>query len=128
MCSLAYHIFQIPEGFLSVVAGGAEDSRLIDNAVYDHLRTVDDLLGYANGSLLRLQEWWQDGADKSGERRIKTYYGLQTLHQILDRATWHSAQHTRQLNTVLDGMGVVVAQPIDPKAYIGLPMPKAIWE
>jgi len=128
VCSLAYHIFQVPEGFLSVVNGDAVDSRLIDNAHYAHLQTREQILAYATCIIERLQTWWRDSADKTGVRQFKTYYGVQPLHQMLDRATWHSAQHTRQLNTVLDGYAITVRGGIDPAAYIGLPMPKAVWE
>jgi glutaredoxin/uncharacterized damage-inducible protein DinB len=128
VCSLAYHIYQIAEGFLSVVNEVSEDSRLIDNADYPHLKTKEQIADYARTTIGQLQEWWSDRADRTGARKFKTYYGLQPLHQILDRATWHTAQHTRQLNTVLDGFGLAVQNPIDPAAYIGLPMPKAVWE
>ncbi len=127
VCSLAYHIFQVPEGFLSVIVGGATDSRLIDNADYAHLKTKEDVLAYDQSILARLQAWWRDGADRTGQQSFNTYYGQQPLHQILDRATWHSAQHTRQLATVLEGFGAG-SNPIDPAMYVGLPMPDAIWE
>ena len=128
VCSLAYHIFQIPEGFLSVVNLTSEDSRLIDNADYHHLKTNEQILDYARSVLVQLKQWWEHRADRTGIERFTTYYGVQPLHQILDRATWHSAHHTRQLNIVLDGLGVAVRTPIDAAAYQGLPMPKAIWE
>jgi uncharacterized damage-inducible protein DinB len=128
VCSLAYHIYQVPEGFLSVVDGHALDSRLIDNAVYAHLQTREQILDYARAVVASLQAWWEVSADKTGLRQFNTYYGVQPLHQLLDRGTWHSAQHTRQLNAVLDAFGIVVRGAIDPTAYGGLPMPKGIWE
>jgi glutaredoxin len=126
VCNLAYHIFQVPEGVMAMTEGRTRDSRDYDNAIYDHLRTLEQVVTFGEGVIADLEAWWAR-ADQTGRKRIETYYGNQPLHQILERGTWHSAQHTRQLNHVLDGFGVAVAKPIDPMAYEGLPMPKAIW-
>ncbi len=124
--NLAYHIFQVPEGVMAMVEGRTSDSRDYDNAIYDHLRTKDDILSYAAGVVDAHRRWWAS-TDQTGRKIVQTYYGKQPLHQILERGTWHSAQHTRQLGHVLDGFGIAVARPIAPNAYDGLPMPKAIW-
>lgn len=126
VCNLAYHIFQVPEGVMAMTEGRTLDSRDYDNAIYDHLTTVEQILAFGQGVVEQHKSWWAR-ADQTGEKRIATYYGDQPLHQILERGTWHSAQHTRQLNHVLDDMGLKVENPIAPEAYDGLPMPKAIW-
>lgn len=126
VCALAYHIYQIPNGFLETVLNGLEDSRELTNARRDDLRTIDDLLAYAGDVVPRLRHWGRDLPDDAGARRIKTYYGLQPLHQILERGTWHSAQHTRQLAATLDRLGAPHA-PIAASAYTGLPMPETLW-
>jgi glutaredoxin/uncharacterized damage-inducible protein DinB len=126
LANLAYHIFQVPEGVMAMTEGRTLDSRDYDNAIYDHLTTVDQILDYARGVVEQHRQWWAR-SDQTAQKRIATYYGDQPLHQILERGTWHSAQHTRQLNHVLDGFGIALARPIDPEAYDGLPMPKAIW-
>jgi glutaredoxin len=126
VCNLAYHIFQVPEGVMAMTEGRTLDSRDYDNAIYDHLTTVEQILAFGRGVVEQHRQWWAR-SDRTGQKRIATYYGEQPLHQILERGTWHSAQHTRQLNHVLDGFGIAVARPIDPKAYEGLPMPKALW-
>jgi glutaredoxin len=124
--NLAYHIFQVPEGVMAMVEGRTGDSRDYDNAIYDHLRTKDEILAYARGVIAAHRQWWA-ATDQTGQKRVATYYGEQPLHQILERGTWHSAQHTRQLNHVLDSFDVPVEKPIAAGAYDGLPMPKAIW-
>jgi glutaredoxin len=124
--NLAYHIFQVPEGVMAMTEGRTTDSREYDNAIYDHLRTKEDILAFGAGVIEAHKQWWA-ATDQTGQRRVTTYYGEQPLHQILERGTWHSAQHTRQLNHVLDGFEVAVENPILASAYDGLPMPKAIW-
>jgi glutaredoxin len=124
--NLAYHIFQVAEGVMAMTEGRTRDSREYDNAIYDHLQTKEQILAFAEGVIEAHKRWWA-ATDQTGQRRIQTYYGEQPLHQILERGTWHSAQHSRQLNHVLDGFDVSVENPIALSAYEGLPIPKAIW-
>lgn len=126
ICNLAYHIFQVPEGVMAMTEGRTRDSRDYDNAIYDHLTTIPQILDFGRGVIEQHRRWWAT-VDQSGEKQIATYYGPQPLHQILERGTWHSAQHTRQLGHVLDELKVRVAKPIDKAAFEGLPMPRAIW-
>jgi hypothetical protein len=59
---------------------------------------------------------------------VKTYYGERPLHELLERCTWHSAQHARQIITVLEGFGIQPNGPLSPNDYAGLPMPAGLWE
>jgi glutaredoxin len=126
VCNLAYHIFQVPEGVMAMTEGRTLDSRDYDNAIYDHLKTIEQIVDFGQGVIEAHQRWWA-ATDQSGRKTVETYYGVQPLHQILERGTWHSAQHARQLNHVLDGFGVAVRNPIAGDAYAGLPMPLAMW-
>jgi len=46
---------------------------------------------------------------------------------FLERSTWHSAQHTRQLADVLQRLGVQ-APALPDEVLQGLPLPQRIWE
>ena len=59
---------------------------------------------------------------------LKTYYGEQPLHHVMERCTWHSAQHARQIMSVLEGFGIAPDGPLTQDDYAGLPMPKGLWE
>jgi hypothetical protein len=51
-----------------------------------------------------------------------------TVHDYLERTTWHSAQHVRQLVMVL---GLLRIEPNDPPTamtFAGLPMPDKVWD
>ena len=82
-------------------------------------------------------EWGQfgkntkrDGADRttdfSGKARV--YYGDVSLHEYLERTTWHSAQHVRQLVMVLGTLGIEPDRPPASEAFAGLPMPEKVWD
>ena len=75
----------------------------------------------------RLNHWWETTQDKSCSGTIDVYYGVQPLHHVLERCTWHSAQHARQIISVLQGFGISVEQPLTDKDYAGLPMPAGLW-
>ena len=72
--------------------------------------------------------WWVALPDKSCRQTVKTYYGARPLHELLERCTWHSAQHARQIIAVLEGFGIRPHEPLSEKDYSGLPMPKGLWE
>jgi glutaredoxin len=126
---LAYHVYQIPDAFLQAVADGVEDLTSVYNAPPPaDVRTSEDIRAFGASVTARVQRWWSAIPDKSCREDVKTYYGLQPLHHLLERCTWHSAQHARQIIAVLERFGVEVDRPLTAKDYKGLPMPAGLWE
>jgi len=76
----------------------------------------------------RLERWWAGVADKSCRQTVNTYYGARPLHELLERCTWHSAQHARQIIAVLERFGIEPDGRLTEADYAGLPMPKGLWE
>ena len=66
--------------------------------------------------------------DKACREDVRTYYGRQPLHHLLERCTWHSAQHARQIISVLERFGIQADGPLTARDYAGLPMPAGLWE
>jgi glutaredoxin len=126
---LAYHVYQIPDSFLQAVENGVEDLTSVYNAPPPaNVRTGEDIRAFGASVTARVQRWWTALPDKSCREDVKTYYGLQPLHHLLERCTWHSAQHARQIIAVLERFGVQVDRPLTAKDYEGLPMPAGLWE
>jgi len=46
----------------------------------------------------------------------------------MERCTWHSAQHTRQIMAVLERFGIAADGPLTDADYAGLPLPVGLWE
>jgi glutaredoxin len=125
---LAYHIFQVPDSFLQALQDGVKDLTSVYNAPPPKtVVNVEHIRNYGSSVVKRLEDWWQTVADKSCGGTIDVYYGVQPLHHVLERSTWHSAQHTRQIISVLQGFGVAVERPLTEKDYAGLPMPTGLW-
>ena len=63
---------------------------------------------------------WCDG-------QVTTYYGEQTAHDLMERTTWHAAQHVRQVYWFLDRLGIDVGDGLSERDLEGLPIPVAVW-
>ena len=50
-------------------------------------------------------------------------------HEFLERTTWHSGQHSRQLAWLLkEKFSIDADRPLGPDMWVGLPMPEQIWD
>ena len=126
---LAYHVYQVADAFLEAVENGVEDLAALYNAPPPaDVKTAAQIREYGAQVLARLEKWWLALPDKSCGGTVKTYYGVQPLHHLLERSTWHSAQHARQIVAVLEGLGIRPDGPLTARDYAGLPMPAGLWE
>lgn len=62
------------------------------------------------------------------ERRVETYFGVASLHYVLERSTWHIAQHLRQLASLMCDVDPSIMPEIDAKLLAGLPIPIEVWD
>jgi hypothetical protein len=76
----------------------------------------------------RLEAWWRRDGNGAASAKVETYYGEQPLHHVMERCTWHSAQHARQIIAVLEGFGIAPERPLTADDYAGLPLPAGLWE
>jgi glutaredoxin len=126
---LAYHVYQVPDAFLQAVEDGVEDLTAIYNAPPPAAtQTPGDIRAYGAAVSARLRRWWTGVEDKTCAGSLRTYYGLQPLHHVLERSTWHSAQHARQIIAVLERFDIAPDRPLTAEDYAGLPMPAGLWE
>ena len=76
-----------------------------------------------------LENWWERLEDTSCQQKVRTFYGMQPLRQLLERSTWHSAQHTRQLvRRSCNADGIEPNGRLTPDDVAGLPLPEGLWE
>jgi len=127
---LAYHIFNIADAFLEHEVQGLP----LEEAAYDRvpppeMNTKAKILAYGQDVLRRFQLWW-DGPGQTTvfSRKAQVYYGDVTLHEYLERTTWHCGQHVRQLVMVLDILGIEPDRPPSKETLTGLPMPDKVWD
>ena len=127
--ALCYHIFRLEEAFLEVVEDGIYLTRdIMDAPMPPQLRTPADLVAYGQQVQQRLRRWWAGFEDKQCTQEIDSYYGKQPLHNILERHTWHPAQHVRQVMMLLRENGIEPDGALTDADFVGLPLPKKVWD
>lgn len=127
--ALAHHMFRIPEAFVEI-AGGAFFSQGLPTEVpqREDMAGAAALVAYGTRVRGKVAGWWQGTADKSASGPVETYYGQQSLHEVLERSTWHIGQHTRQWMMLLNMAGIAFTRPLGDDDFADLPMPKKVWD
>ena len=127
---LSHHIFRIGEAFLETAIDGVEYRT--DNAnvrpAEGTCGTAEEITAYGDAIIERLENWWSCLEDRSCRQPVKTFYGKPPMHQLFERSTWHSAQHTRQLIAVLERFGIEPQGRLTAEDLAGLPLPEGLWE
>ena len=126
---LAHHMFRIPESFVEIAEGAFFDDKL-PVAIRDKadLASTAALAGYGGRVRDKVDGWWRQTPDKAAQQVVKTYYGPQKLHEVLERSTWHIGQHTLQWMMLLDMAGIAFERPLRDADFADLPMPKQVWD
>ena len=127
---LSQHIFRIGEAFLETAIDGVEYRTNNANIppADGTCTTAKEIAAYGDAIVERLEHWWSQLKDKSCQQPVKTFYGTPPMHQLFERSTWHSAQHTRQLIAVLERFGIEPQGRLTAEDLAGLPLPEGLWE
>ncbi len=127
---MGHHIFRIGEAFLETAIDDVE--YWVDNANVPPQDgacvTAEEIAGYGDGVIERLESWWAQLGDKSCQQKVRTFYGTPPMHQLFERSTWHSAQHARQLIAVLERFGTEPDGRLTAQDLAGLPLPEGLWD
>ncbi len=125
---LGHHVFVVAEAFLDVTRGGVLTAERLATPPAEWMRTGADLDRFGAGVRARLGDWWSGAGETDCEAPAATYYGPQTLHQVLERTAWHAAQHARQLMMMLGTLGIEPDRPLGAADLAGLPLPEKVWD
>ena len=124
--ALAFHLFRVVAAFLD-----AERGAILMQAAFREEPAADadmaSVAAYGASVQERFRTWWAHG-DTGAARMLSTYYGAQSLHELLERTTWHSGQHVRQWMMLLEREGVMHDRPLDETDFARLPMPRNVWD
>ncbi len=124
---LAYHVPQIVVGFLDAAQGGRLAYEHYERRPPGELRSAADATDLIRRVARSFAAWWSVSHTRAPET-LDTYYGRQPMVGVLERTTWHVAQHLRQLDRVLDLVGVTSRRPIEPALLADLPLPNDVWD
>src|SRR5262245_54691384 len=124
--TLAFHLFRVVDAFLDA----NQDITLVQ-AVFREEPAADadtaTLVAYGEKVRGRFRAWWQKG-DTAPSKTLQTYYGPQSLHELMERTTWHCGQHVRQYMMLLEKEGQSHHRPLAASDFAKLPMPQNVWD
>ena len=124
--TLAFHLFRVVDAFLD-----ANENVTLVQAMFREEPAPDAgtaaLVAYGAKVRDRFRAWWQAG-DTAPSKTLQTYYGPQSLHELMERTTWHSGQHVRQYMMLLEKEGVTHHRPLVASDFARLPMPQNVWD
>ena len=124
---LGHHVFRLSLAFVDAVDHGTLPSTWLNEAAPAQIDGAAALAAYGALVRARLAGWFAGAGADEYRRTVETYYGPQSARDLLERTTWHAAQHLRQLHDLAARVGVVPPDPLPTDAFKGLPMPDALW-
>ena len=124
--TLAFHLFRVVAAFLD-----ANQGESLEQAAFREEPAADadtaTLVAYGESVRERFKDWWAQG-DTAPTMALPTYYGAQSLHELMERTTWHCGQHVRQYMMLLEKEGVTHPAPLKPPDFTKLPFPQNVWD
>ncbi len=125
---LVYHVPMIVRGFLDAASGGELTYAYYERTPTDPDRTLAAVLATLESTQKALSDWRASARpnDLQPDRPLNTYFGSRPLWTVLERTTWHVAQHCRQLASLTTGDASQTL--LDDSLLTGLPLPRAIWD
>jgi hypothetical protein len=124
---LAFHVFRVALSFVDAMDWGHLRAEWFDERAPGDLHDGPAVARY--GALVRgrLAGWFEGAGASEYARVIDVYYGPQSGHDLLERTTWHAAQHVRQLYALAERFGVAPPEPLPGSAFERLPLPDGLW-
>jgi glutaredoxin len=124
---LVHHVACIVDALLEAGTGGRLEFERFLLRPAGVGRSRDALLDGLADRRDALRRWWY----ASGGTRpvaVDTYYGVQSLHGVLERTAWHVAQHARQLQSLVEQAGLEPDGRLSARELDGLPLPDGLWD
>lgn len=124
---LAYHVFRLSLAFVDGMDLGRLPEAWLQETAPGDLREGAAVARY--GALVRgrISGWFEGAAPREFARTIDVYYGPQSGHDLLERTTWHAAQHLRQLYALLEDLSIPPRGPLPASEFQDLPLPASLW-
>ncbi len=127
LADLSYHIFRLALGFIEGVDRLTFPATVHSDTAPADLRTGEALARFGALARARVAGWFAGAGGDEFTRVVETYWGPVPGHDLLERTTWHTAKHLRQLYVLAESVEVKPPAPMPVQAFEGLPMPASLW-
>ena len=125
---LSRHVLGIGEQFIECAVNGCNDLDVPNTPPKADVPVGEEIVSYGDQVITRLEQWWKSLEENPWQQKFDIiHYENISLHQLLDRCTWHSAHHARQIVDVLEHLGIEPDGRLPKELLAGLPLPKQIW-
>ena len=126
---LMHHVYQIPVAFLDMEEHGRTLTyEALTEPPPDGMRTSAAVADHGETVRARFAAWWSRTAGEDFSGRVPTYFGGTTRHEMLERTVWHTAQHVRQVASLLERAAVAPDRPPTSDDLRGLPLTDKVWD
>ena len=126
---LMHHVYQIPVAFLDMDEYGRTLTyEALTEPPPAGMRTSAAIADHGEAVRTRFAAWWRRAAGEDFTARVPTYFGGTTRHEMLERTVWHTAQHVRQVASLLERAGVAPDRPPAAGDLRGLPLTDKVWD
>lgn len=125
--ALGHHLFRLSLAFVDAMDTGALPEDWFQELPPPAMATGGDVARYGALVRARLQGWFAGAGPGEYARVVQVYYGPQAGHDLLERTTWHAAQHLRQFYELAARLGIAPPAPLPTEAFAGLPLPASVW-
>ena len=118
---LLHHVFQIPKAFLDHEEKNLEYTyEMMTASPPENLKTSEDIANFGKEISKRFSFWWQESRDTDFSKQVTTYFGRTLRHELLERTVWHSTQHARQLQSLLESLDIKPDVIITKEQLVGI--------
>jgi hypothetical protein len=122
---LGFHAFRVAASFADTREQGHLDGAWFEENAPPEMADGEAVARYGETVRSRLRAFFARPGWCDGE--VSTYYGPQAAPEFMERTTWHSAQHLRQIYWFLDELRVEKDAPLTDADLEGLPFPREVW-
>lgn len=126
---LMHHIFQIGNAYLESQASG-KPMQYEDMVAPppDEMRNSAHIAAFGDEVRTQFSAWWETAKASDFSLSTEVYFGATSRHEFLERTVWHSAQHVRQLASLLERTNIVPDRPLELSDLEGLPLTEKVWD
>ena len=123
---LIHHIFRVVESFTEQADEANPKEGSLEVFPSDDV-TTEDLVSYGSSVRGKFQSWWEQ-SDRDGARMMGTFDGVKPMNDVFERATWHAAHHSRQLEKlVLKQLDLAPPNPMSEQTLKDLRLPETLF-
>lgn len=90
------------------------------------MKTVEDIAKFGKETSKRFHAWWEKSKYDDFSKPVPTYFGRTSKYELLERTVWHTTQHVRQIQFLLESLNIQPHDSISLELMEGFTLTKTI--